>query len=103
MTALIEPGANNRVIFGQNIFGERPNFPLNQIIGPMRWNTDGAISKSVRLTEGKSMQIRIDASNIFNHVEATAPTMTISSITNFGRLASKSGNRSVQARIRIDF
>jgi hypothetical protein len=64
---------------------------------------DGAFSKSVRLTEGKSVQVRVDATNVFNHPQPGGYTLAMSGTNNIGAITSKSGNRKFQARLRLDF
>jgi hypothetical protein len=96
--------STGQVIFANPVAGIRGNFALNQVPGPATWNTDGAMSKTFRLTEGKTLQLRVDASNVFNHVQAGSPDMNIGiGFSNFGGITSKSGNRKFQARIRVDF
>jgi hypothetical protein len=97
------------------------NFGYSNIYGLGFWNLDMALSKTVRLTEGKSIQIRVDASNILNHPTpggaatqttpgavtyyATDPVLSLSgSDGSFaGNLNGKAGNRAFQARIRFTF
>jgi len=113
----------NTVIFQNSMPGVRGNFDRNQLTSFGSWNTDAALSKSVRLTEGKSISLRIDATNVFNHVQATSgfslsagsrtapglfytgtlPLSVTASTTPFGNLDSKSGVRTFKARVRIDF
>ena len=87
-----------------------------------------AMSKSIRITEGKTLQIRMDATNIFNHGQPTAgasqsgvvrtrvpgpPAATMGSYYDatdgsfaqrpLGYLSSKVGARTFQAKVRFDF
>ena len=87
-----------------------------------------AMMKSVRLTEGKSLQVRVDATNIFNHanpsgsasssgvgrvVVPSAPAATMGNYFDFsdfsntlrplGYLSTKVGARTFQAKMRLDF
>ncbi len=87
-----------------------------------------AMSKSIRIMEGKSIQIRMDATNIFNHanpsgaaassgvarvVVPSAPAAVMGNYTGsgefFGSLRplgyvdAKVGARTFQAKIRLDF
>ena len=97
--------------------GTRGNFGLNRLYGPGTWNADMAISKLIKITESKSAQIRVDATNIFNHPQpggsvsaastriyfANPPVVNINGANPFGYLGSKAGNRAFQARIRFNF
>jgi len=107
---------------------ERGSFAQNSLRQPPIWGADLAMSKAIKLTEGKSLQIRVDATNIFNHAQPTAgasqsgvvrtrvpgpPAATMGSyfdMTDFssvqrplGYLSSKVGSRTFQAKIRLDF
>ncbi|MBN2321974.1 MAG: TonB-dependent receptor [Acidobacteria bacterium] len=97
------------------------NFGYSRIYGLGFWNLDMALSKTVRLTEGKSLQIRVDAANIFNHPTpgGAATQTTPGAVTYYatdpalnlaggdgsfaGNLNGKAGNRAFQARIRFTF
>jgi len=114
----------NTVIFQNSLPGVRGNYDRNQIPGPGTWNTDAALSKSIRITEGKNISLRVDATNIFNHAQPTngfslnsgsrtaagfgysgalGGLSTTSGGTAFGNMDSKMGARTFQARVRIDF
>jgi len=120
---------NNQIIFQNPLPGQRGNYAPGQIITPLTWNTDMALTKSVRITEGKSIQLRVDATNVFNHAQPSrgyfgssgsrvvAPGDFFGNITvaqlgssvwwapnyKMGYLDSKVGARTFQAKIRIDF
>jgi hypothetical protein len=112
--------ANDNIILQNPLPGTRGNFGFSRIYGLGTWNTDMALSKAVRIAEGKSIQIRVDATNIFNHptpggsaVQTTpgaityyagAPALNLSGgATYVGDLNAKVGQRTFQARIRFDF
>jgi hypothetical protein len=121
--AAIAPASNPSAIVFQNAQpGTRGNFGLNNITNPGLWNADAALSKAFRVAEGKSLSIRIDASNVFNHPTpsfgysvvstrmsiAAAPNYTLnpSAYGNdypFGYIDNKVGARSFQAKIRFVF
>ena len=80
-----------------------------------------ALSKLVKINESKSIQIRVDATNIFNHptpagsaIQTTPGARTyyagapaglnlVSGSTYAGDLNAKVGQRTFQARIRFNF
>jgi hypothetical protein len=112
--------ANDKVILQNPLPGTRGSFGFNRIYGLGSWNTDMALSKAIKITEGKSLQFRVDVANIFNHPtpggSATAttpgaityyasnPSLNLAgSGTYVGDLLAKAGQRSFQARIRINF
>jgi hypothetical protein len=64
---------------------------------------DANISKSFRIDEKKSVQIRIDAVNVMNHPQIGNPSFSINN-PNFGLVtADKTDNRSFQGSLRFAF
>jgi len=121
-------GSNTQYIFVNPYPGERGNFAQNSLRQPGIWSADMAMSKAIKLTEGKSIQIRVDATNIFNHAQPTAgayqsgvvrtrvpgaPAATMGYYYDYtdgsytyrplGYLSSKVGSRTFQAKLRFDF
>jgi hypothetical protein len=112
-----------KIIFQNPLPGVRGNYDPSSIYTPITWNTDMAFTKAIRIAEGKSMQIRVDATNVWNHAQPTRGTfgsagsrqvapgdffgnITIGSLTSsreLGYLDSKVGMRTFQAKIRFDF
>jgi hypothetical protein len=112
-----------KIIFQNPLPGVRGNFDPTSIYTPMTWNTDMAFTKAIRIAEGKSMQIRVDATNVWNHAQPTrgqfgsagsrqvAPgdfsgNITMGNLTTsreMGWLDSRVGMRTFQAKIRFDF
>jgi hypothetical protein len=64
------------------------------------------MSKSVKLTESKSLQFRLDATDVFNHPEPATPVLDINA-TNFGTItgatAKSTLHRQFQASLRFSF
>ncbi len=126
--AVVLNADRSKVIFQNSLPGVRGNYDRNQITAPGRWNTDAALSKSIRISEGKSFSLRVDATNVFNHAQpangvsisagarsATAgePAMSLSPVFDWstwtsnprplGYMDGKFGCRTFQARVRFDF
>jgi hypothetical protein len=120
--------AGEPVVFQNPAPATRGNFDPWSLTAPLVWNTDMALTKMVRIAEGKSFQLRIDATNVFNHPlpsngtygssgsRTVAPTdmsgnyslMNLGASNNsnnrpMGFLDSKVGARTFQAKIRFDF
>jgi hypothetical protein len=106
------------IVFQKAKPGTRGNFDVNTITGPGRWGLDMAISKNVEFMEGKSINLRVDVNNIFNHPTPSgtapfsydqrtyAPGNPISDLNSsdpFGYTAYKVGHRVFSAKIRITF
>jgi hypothetical protein len=75
-----------------------------------KWRLDGNLSKTFEVSETKSLQLRIDATNIFNHPQpgnlvnnAFNGNPNLGFTDNFGQFTTKSGNRTFQARLRLTF
>jgi len=126
-----EKDANTgQILFENPMPGTRGNFYGGNLTSPLTWDTDMALTKVVRIKEGKSFQLRIDATNVFNHpfpsngvftssgsrVAAPGdffgnyPLMTMDWLNpllygthNAGYLDNKVGARTFQAKLRFDF
>jgi hypothetical protein len=71
---------------------------------PGAWAFDAAISKSIQISEGKSLKVRMDATNIFNHPLLGQPTLNINNTTPFGDISAKGDQRrQFKAQVRLDF
>jgi hypothetical protein len=73
--------------------------------GPGEDSTDLAIAKKTTLDEGKVLEIRAEAFNVFNHGQffgADAVNGNISS-ANFGKIQSASAPRLMQVAVRFTF
>jgi hypothetical protein len=107
--------SNGNIIFQNPQPGMRGNFGRNRIDGPGEWTLDMAMSKGVRITEGTSFQLRLDANNILNHpvasfgsfgsgmriIVAQPPVVDINSANPFGYLDNKVGTRTFQLTGRV--
>ena len=111
----------NTIVVRNALPGETANLmQSNSLTGPGRWNLDMAMSKSVEFMEGKRIEVRVDAQNIFNHPTPTGgqpfswnarftqiynPDFALNSTDSdsFGRLTSKGGHRTFQAKISLRF
>jgi hypothetical protein len=84
--------------------GTQGNFGPSQLQLPRRQTLDANISKTFRVDESKSLQIRIDATNVLNHANWNEPTLSIQS-SNFSRTNGKGGpgNRVLQGQVRMTF
>ena len=92
--------------------GQQGNLGATTLNTFAKWRLDGNLSKTFQVTETVSAQLRIDATNIFNHptpgsgntTDPVGLTNNGSSFQdNFGQLTTKSGSRTFQAKLRITF
>jgi hypothetical protein len=95
--------ANGNIILQHPEPGVRGNLGQNRIQQPGTWRFDANLSKSFRVSESKSLQLRVDATNVLNHPQPGNPTLDINSGTAFGRITTKTGGRSFQGQLRFTF
>ena len=97
----------------------RGNLGNNTLEGPGMWALDASLSKSFQIGESRRVQIRFDASNIFNHAGPNAPgfpysffgggprggNLALNDANDFGRIGVKNTQRprQFQGTIRVDF
>jgi hypothetical protein len=87
--------------------------PLPGHVGTLGQNTirnignytfDTNISKQFRISESKSIQLRIDTTNVLNHPTPGGPQLSINANTNpFGQITTKTGGRAFQGQVRFSF
>jgi len=99
--------ANTGQILLQNpLPGRRGTLGLRALEGPGRWRFDANMSKSIKLTETKSLQFRLDATDVLNHPEPATPIVDINA-ANFGLItgtnAKSALHRQFQASLRFNF
>jgi hypothetical protein len=74
------------------------------ITGIGTWSLDANLSKTFRISESKSVQVRMDATNITNHPGMNAPSLNITNLTVFGQITGKPNNvRQFQGQLRFSF
>src|SRR5207247_5937102 len=71
---------------------------------PGSWNFDAALSKTVKITESKNLQVRMDATNVFNHPVPSNPILNINGNTPFGSIQDKGDQRRFfKGSVRLTF
>jgi len=102
-----DAAGNSAVIVLQNpLPGHVGNLGQNVLRGLAPWRFDLNISKAFKVTEGTKLQFRADAVNVLNHPQAQFATNNLSinnSSTIWGSMTSKTGGRTFQAQLRLDF
>jgi hypothetical protein len=79
----------NTALFQQNALGTPGDAKRRYFYGPGLNNFDMALLKDVKLTESKTLQLRLEAFNVFNHASFFGP---LSVDGNIGDLGSTFGN-----------
>jgi len=79
------------------------NAERNLLRAPAYWNIDLSLQRNVPLGEGRELQIRLDAFNLFNHINLGNPEVNITS-PNAGRITSMTATpRQLQLGLRMLF
>jgi hypothetical protein len=71
--------------------GQHGNTHRGTIYGPGFWNTDLAFSRNVKVTSAQRIEVRVEAFNLFNHVNWANPNVTLDSST-AGRITNTTGD-----------
>jgi len=84
--------------------GSIGNLGPSWVTGPGSFRFDMSMSKTMRITENKSVQLRLDARNVLNRPILGNPNLDINSAS-FGQIAATgvTGNRNFQAQLRFNF
>jgi hypothetical protein len=95
----------NTSAFSLENLGQLGNAARRFFHGPGIENFDIQISKTVRLTESKSFDIRVEAFNIFNHAQFYGPASVDGEVndSNFGQVVSAAAPRLVQLAAKFHF
>jgi hypothetical protein len=96
--------ANGNIVLQNPAPGTTGNTSLNLpgLTGPANLGLDMALSKKVKIGEGKTFTIRADAINVLNRPVWADPNTNINSTT-FGRITDARGNRTITFNARVDF
>jgi hypothetical protein len=86
--------------------GTRGLLGQRAVEAPGQWRFDANVNKTIRISESKSLQFRVDALNVFNHAEPATPVLDIND-ANFGLItgvnAKSTLHRQFQAQLRFNF
>ena len=109
----IADAKTGQILLQNPLPGTRGTLGQRALEGPGRWRFDASLAKSIRITESKSLQFRMDAQNVLNHPEPQTATTGTSLLNldinnaNFGLitgpLAKTNANRQFQAQLRLNF
>jgi hypothetical protein len=84
----------NMDAFQNPAIGEHGDAGRGTIYGPGFWNADLAFSRNLNLTGGRRIELRVEAFNLFNHVNWGNPNVTVDS-NNAGQITGTSGDARV--------
>jgi hypothetical protein len=101
LTAIAD--SSNNIVLQNPLPGKRGTLGQNSIEMPGMWTFDAGFGKRFRIDETKGFSLRVDATNIFNHPQPANPNLDINATVPFGNIATKTGNRALQAQMRVEF
>jgi hypothetical protein len=93
----------NPAAFAQPAPGTLGNFERNSLVGPSFWSVNVAVAKLVPMTTAQTLELRLEAFNLFNTFNWGNPTTNFNS-GNFGRILSQAGDpRVLQFGVKYGF
>ncbi|HEY7839307.1 MAG TPA: carboxypeptidase-like regulatory domain-containing protein [Terriglobales bacterium] len=93
----------NQCAFMDQAAGTFGNLGRNSLFGPGSWNLDSALWRTFPVSEGKSVEFRIEGFNILNHPQIGNPTSSLSSST-FDEISSSAhDSRIMQVALKFIF
>jgi len=97
--------AFNTALFQPEALGQVGNAARRFFYGPGINNFDLQLSKNVRLTESKSLDIRVEAFNVFNHAQFYGPSAVDGEVENstFGQVVIAQNPRLIQLAVKFFF
>lgn len=95
----------NTSLFTENALGTPGNVPRRFFYGPGLDNYDMAITKNIPVGESKSLQIRVEAFNVFNHTQFFGSQTVDGNISTatFGQVVSADPPRLIQLGAKLFF
>jgi hypothetical protein len=95
----------NTALFSTNALGTQGNAPRRPFYGPGVDNWDIALHKITKLTEGKSLELRFETFNTFNHAQFYGNGSVDGNINDatFGRVVKAAAPRISQVALKFLF
>jgi hypothetical protein len=93
----------NMAAFAQNPAGVWGDVPKGYLVGPSFWNVDMSFSRNVNMARGRRLELRVEAFNIFDHVNWANPNVVLGN-ANQGRITNTTGDpRIMQFAVKYGF
>jgi hypothetical protein len=100
----VADGKTGQILLQNPQPGKRGSLGRQTMELPGLWQLDTAMSKTVRITESKTIQVRFDATNVLNHPIANNPTLNLNGMNAFGFIQDKGDQRrQFRAQARLNF
>jgi len=96
---------NSAAAFTTETLGRLGNVPRRFVYGPGINNFDMALTKMLEIAEGKSLEFRLEAFNLFNHAQFYGPASVDGEVNDphFGEVVSAASPRLVQLAAKFTF
>ncbi len=86
------------------IYGPMGNVSRDSFMGPGAFKFDASVSRKIAVSEGKVLQLRFEAFNLFNHPNLNNPGTSLSSIGTLGQITGQNGDgRILQGAVKFTF
>ncbi len=96
--------SNGKIVLQNPQPGTRGGLGLAALTLAGSWSFDASMGKTLRLTESKRLEIRMDSTNIFNHPVPSNPFLNINGSTPFGSIQDKGAQRRFfKGSVRLNF
>jgi hypothetical protein len=96
-------GSAGRIVLQNPQPGKRGTLGQNRMELPGAWSFDANLAKTLMISESKSVQFRVDATNVLNHPTPGRPNLNLNNNAPFGSIDTKEGSRALQGQVRINF
>jgi hypothetical protein len=93
----------NTAVFSQPAIGADGTAGRNIIDGPGLRNVDLGIFRDIRLVGQSRLQVRLEATNVFNIVNLNNPGATLNAPATFGKIRTARDMRTIQLGARVSF
>jgi hypothetical protein len=93
----------NRAAFATPPDGQFGNLRVNNLYGPGSVTINMGLTRTFRLRESQTIEVRGEAFNLPNHVNLNNPTSTALNNVNFGRITTVGDPRIIQLALKYVF
>jgi hypothetical protein len=92
----------NPAAFAQPALGTYGNFGSHNVLGPGSIRIDMGLTRKFRIRENQSVEFRVEAFNVSNHLNPGIPILTLSNAS-FGKIQSAADPRIMQLALKFVF
>jgi hypothetical protein len=95
----------NTALYSANALGTLGDAGRRPFAGPGDFNTDLVVQKTTRIDDARSLQLRIESFNVFNHPQFFGPAAVNGNYSNplFGQVVQALAPRLLQAAAKVTF